>query len=703
MDEINRILSKEAGDRTKEELEYLHAHLNEMTEDEIQGLNNESVKSKTVLETNKIKMSDSGEVVMFSKPMPITDNSEQYNGTRYDIPSMDISGFKGHLTVNHSGSIMDIVGNVIGLQKGRNKITIDGIKFAVKENAMAQFAKDMLMGGFVTDFSIESIGPWPNDDGIYMNSALVGLSMVIVGNNKSATVNQIAYNSIEKAKKQGLDTSILEQEYPEVKETIDKSSAVSDNDVEMKFVTIKNSRNFAIEVTYKNAAGDDVKTTLQANSTIDVSEDQKDAVEKQINDAADPKAADNDVATIVKNAIKDATEPLVAKVNDLEKKIFDNSAQEPSFKKVNSTKTIDDLKNMDWRELSAKQINSAWDWLKGGNAEARKALVSINGYNLERLQEKKIVPNSITIADFGNFVINPELLSTIEGHRSNFQPLLSRVEFRETLSLEMAWLKRSGDIDMEEVENCDDGADGNLKPIKEYEATINRSNLQELAAVTPVCNAATRFLAADLLSDVAAGYRTDFDRKKAQLVIARLQQAVDSTGNKVPYNGTSDTTTLKSWIETWVKAQEEIMGGVFIFNQKTYGELLMRAIGAGISGPLAGLFTTGDQPLIAGSPYIVVPNELMPSLNSAETKSFTIEGSTVSITQAVFYADLSTFSGRTSGGLQYDLSTEASYEDGVSTKSAFQRNELVLRGSFFRGGAVRDDDKVASMFAAGVS
>jgi hypothetical protein len=53
--------------------------------------------------------------------------------------------------------------------------------------------------------------------------------------------------------------------------------------------------------------------------------------------------------------------------------------------------------------------------------------------------------------------------------------------------------------------------------------------------------------------------------------------------------------------------------------------------------------------------------------------------------------------------LRYDLSTEASYEIGGAVRSAFQRDELVLRGSFFRGGAIRDYEKVSSLFAAGVS
>jgi hypothetical protein len=78
-------------------------------------------------------------------------------------------------------------------------------------------------------------------------------------------------------------------------------------------------------------------------------------------------------------------------------------------------------------------------------------------------------------------------------------------------------------------------------------------------------------------------------------------------------------------------------------------------------------------------------------------------GGNVTVNHAVFYANLSNFTGRTSGGLQYDLSTDAAYEDGGTVKSAYQRNELVLRGSFFRGGAIKDTDQVSALLSPGVS
>lgn len=681
--------------------------------------NEDTTKNIVEVQLNRVSILDDGDgVVKFSKPLPITSNKEQFNGTRYDIDSMDISSYKGLITIDHSDSVKDIVGKVTGLAKDKSKVVIDGIKFAIEQSALARFAKDMLLAGFVTDFSIETIGPFPDEEGVYYNSQLVGLSMVIVGNNQLATVSTVAEKVLNTAKNDGLETNDLEN-YLKEDLGIDKQISSGHNE-NMKYVTVKNTRDFAVSVSYKNAADEDTKLTLDPGESVDVPEELVEDVEtqikkveppkKDIKDTKDATGADGQGDTDTKDGAGDAAasiakalSPIMEKMEKLEKTIFDNSAKEPEFRKISVVKTENALKDMDYRERAGMQINYAWEYLKGGNQESGRKLSSINEFHINELKKSGKVNNAVTVSDFGNFVISPELLRDIEGHRSNFTPFLSRLDWRETLALQMSFLKRDGDIDMEEVENCDDGADGNLKPISEYEATIQTKDLHELAAVTPVCNAATRFLAVDLLGDVTAGYRTDYDRKRAQLVVARLQQAVNSTGEKVSYDKTSSSTALASWIQTWIEVQEEIMGGLFIFNQKTYGQLLMEAISAGISGPLAGLFTTGDQPLIAGTPYVVVPNELLPSLNSGETKSFTVEGEVVTIDQAVFYFDPSTFTGRTSGGLNFDLSTEAAYEDNGTVKSAFQRNELVLRGSFFRNGAIKDEDKVASMFAAGVS
>lgn len=702
--------------------------------------------------------------VIFPKGLPITDSSVQRNGTSYDIATMDISEYKGQVTANHIDTLENIIAKVEGVEKTKNKVLVKSIQYAVKENPLARLAYNLLVNGFSTDFSIETYGPYPGDEGIYMNSKLIGLSQVVVGNNKGAAVNAIVKNSLEQSKEDGLDTAEVEKlveteiettisaehtddtpaESKEAKESreaeetakqaeieaeakkaAEEAKALKDKEQkennnkkeneEMKFVTIKNSRDFAVVVKYKNASGEEVETTLEPAKTVDVSEDQQAAVETQVKEAEAPRdeeaekaatdaarKAEEKAENALSAAVKSAISPLQGEYQKL-KEAFDKLAEEPKFVPADKKgKTDNKFADMGYKERHGKQINAAWEYLKLGRIESATVLNEINEVNLEALKADKKVENSMSISDFGNFVISPELLTEIQGYRTDYSAVIAATDWRETLSLEFAWMKRSGDINMTgvDLEPGEDG-DGNLKPISEYTAEPQVSKLEELAAVTPVCNAATRFLAVDLLSDVARGYRNDYDRKRAQLFVARLEQAVDANPtNSIDYTVGVTAESLVAWSQLWTKVAETTVNGTFVFNTATFSVIQQAAVQAGSNGPLANIFVTGAVPSIFGRPYIVVPNELMPTLNTGETKTFVVEGANVVIQHAVFYLDLNNFTGRTSGGLQYDLSTEAAYEVNGVVKSAYQRNELVLRGSFFRGGAVLDDARVSGMTSA---
>lgn len=369
-------------------------------------------------------------------------------------------------------------------------------------------------------------------------------------------------------------------------------------------------------------------------------------------------------------------------------------AEAPEFKKDENKAEISEL---NWKDRYNKQVNAAWEAFRAGSIEARKTLNEINEVNLNALKEAGIAKNSMTIASMGNFVIPPEMYKEIIGKRTDYTAIINATNWRETDSLEFAWLKRNGDIDMKNVALCDDGEDGNLKPISEYTAEPQTSKLEEMAAVTVVCNAATRFFAVDLLADVAAGYRNDYDRKRAQLVIARLEQAVLESGQSVDYAPTTDTEAMVAWLQSIAEISDATVNGTLIFNNKTFAQLKAHALQAGVNGPLSHIFTDGEIPQIFGTPYIVVPNDLMPTIESDDALAFMVDGEEVPITHAVFYADLSEFVGYTSGGLQYDVATEASYEINGTVRSAYQRNELVLRGSFFRGGAIKDVTRVSGI------
>ena len=187
--------------------------------------------------------------------------------------------------------------------------------------------------------------------------------------------------------------------------------------------------------------------------------------------------------------------------------------------------------------------------------------------------------------------------------------------------------------------------------------------MEEMAAVTPICDNATEYLAVDILADVAAGYRNDYDRKLAQLVVIRMQQAVNATGNTVEMEGETSIEKLVEFIKATTKVSDDVVNGKFVFNAKTKAQLVEYLFSAAAGGELGkDVITTGEFPTIFGYPYVVVPNDLMPTLGEGDTKSFkatnnetgNIETST--IYSPVLYGELVECRGKISAGLSLVIS-----------------------------------------------
>lgn len=663
-------------------------------------------------------------VVSFPNGLTITDDSRQRNGTRYDIDSMDISKYGGQLTGDHEDKLSSLIGEAIGVIKNEGRVSIQKIRYAIKENPYAQLAYDLLIGGFSKNFSIETIGMPTDTEGVWWDSELVGLSQVVTQNNYNARLNKLVHNSLERSKQNGLNVEGIEEKMiiPESEKETQTQIETTEPELENKTIEYKvevdtTEIENAIELAEKlngllennnkqeNKMEDPkietpvVETPVVETPVVEEPKTEAPIVEAPVTEV--PVIDENALADIVKNALAPLQAELEA-IKTEQKNAFDKSVEEPKFKKEENKNTMQKTENqyadMDFETRYQEQINAAWSAVKLNDVNAWTKLNAINAVNLDALKEAGIARNSMTIEDLGNFVIAPEMYNQIVGTRNDYTAILGVTEWRETNSLEFTWLKRVGDIDMKNVAMCDDGADGNLKPISEYSTTPMKSELEELAAVTVVCTAATRFGAVDLLADAAQGYRTDYDRKRAQLVIAKLEQAVDATGNSVAYDQSTDTKSLVSWLAAINEITDTTLNGTLVFNAKTFGELKRAALEAGISGPLAEILTGGASiPTIFGTPFVVVPNDLMPTLGGTDSVVVAVDGENITINHAVFYADLTTFTGRTSGGLQYDVSSQASYESNGVTKSAYQRNELVLRGSFFRGGAIKDNSRVSGI------
>lgn len=672
---------------------------------------------------------DGDGIVSFPNGLTISDDQPQRNGTRYDINSLDISKYGGQLTADHEDKLKNIIGRVEGISKDGGRLKVNKIVYAVKQNPYARLAYDLLVNGFSRSFSTETIGPMPSADGTNYNHELVGLSQVVTPNNYSANVNQLTQvvrNSLEEAQKDGLDVDGIEEQFmnhiseenmptDEAKTVeVDNEAKVNENpQAEVVEESTNEVESEKVENKFENEVDNAVDTTQETEAMVEALTELVRAI---VDDEINPEATDEDetsgVEEVVADDILNSADEDKKELNEMDKTEVKNAvldalkelqgdeASEPVFQKNEvANKQTNSLSNLDWKQRYGKQVNAAYDAFRNGNIAAREELAKINEYNFNALKESGKVSNAMTIESMGNFVLPPEMYEEIQGRRTDYTALINATEWRETDRLEFAWLKRKGDIDMKNVAMCDDGADGNLKPISEYEAEPVTSKLEEMAAVTVVCNAATRFLAADLLGDVAAGYRNDYDRKRAQLIIARMEQAVAETGLEVELNDDSDTSKIVAWLRATSEISDATVNGTFIFNNKTFAKLKEYALTAGVNGPLSSIFTDGEIPQIFGIPYIVVPNDLMPTIESDDEIKFQVDGKDVKITHSVFYADLSEFTGRTSGGLQYNVSTEASYEVGGQTRSAYQRNEMVLRGSFFRGGAIKDTSRVAGVIA----
>ena len=749
-------------------------------------------------------------VVYFPNGLTITDDSVMWSGTSYDIASLDIDTYPGQLTLDHIDSLGGdyLIGKVEGVKKQGNKVTVDSIRYAIDASENARRAYQLLVGGFSNAFSVETIGPWADDEtGVMSNHKLVGLSQVVMGNNKHAVANSInpatklekgevvedkeqctvvsqvkVANEVEpeegesvakevqepKAEEDSIETiveeventpeaeeakaenatevpagedaQVAESEEAEVEnaeeaESEEETEAVDDKEV------VEESEEEAVE-------SEEVETTEEDQPAESETEAEAEEVEADAEVPADEEATEAEEAE-TEEAEEEEVEKTEAETAETEEATEDEPAEEEAQENTNTNNSLgtemtkEEIQKMINEAVSAladaqapvaepekveteaetevdnaysleKHFNVAVKALKTKSALAYAELEKINERNLQALKAEGKVDNSMTIEDWGNFVLPPEMWNEIVGYRTDYSAILDATNWRETDRLEFAWLTRDGDIEMTNTAMCearpaDESDTSNLKPISTYGATQHVEQMEHLAAITPVCTAATKYLAVDLIQDAILGYRNNYDKKRAELVIAKLQEAVNLSGNKVAFDSAaSDENKLKTFINTIAEISDATSTGTFIFTQKTLLKI-MEYVTPRESALGDRVFDTGKDGIrrIFGTPYVVVPNNLMPSLDStAENPTFSyipVDASStapedIEITSTVFYGDLSLFQGYTSGGLQFDMDERVAYElPNGKVRSAYQRDEIVLRGYFFRGAAYRFPEAMAAI------
>lgn len=663
-------------------------------------------KNSIVVHVDKNAFKDDGEgKLIFPGGQIITDGSEQRNGSKYDIESMDVSEWNGTITADHNHSLMAVVGKALGFAKRGGKVVLDGIQFAIK-TAAGRLAYDLMREGYVRDMSIETYGPRPDEsDDAYYKAKLIGLSIVVVGNHKKARLNELALNSLARSKEEGLDTQELEQlfqddEKPAVNETPTENSEPPVETPEEKPEVNNNDKQ---ETTDMAEQVEDKKT-----------EEVKEQPAQNAAEATAPQIDMKEFGAAMQTAVAEAVKPLQDRIGQFEE-AFKESAQEPEFKKGEGNQkrssagnANQQLADMDWRDRTALQIQSLYSSLKGDRAAGDRAF-EINALHLEQLKKDGLASNALTLTDIGNFVIPPEMITDIKGHVSNYQPLLNLFKFQETMSLQTSWIERTGEIQMSDVEMEEDGANGDLKPISEPTYTTHNAELKEFAAVTPVDASAIRFSAADIVGDISRMFKRAYDRALAQSVIGRLEKALESNGHSITYDFSTanggNVGALVSLIEAWAEIAEHTPTGVYLMTMNTYLHLFQMSLRAGINSPLANIFTQGPDgiPRFVGLPYVIVPGDLLPNINTAGTKTWTFEDTSVTVNHAIMFADPSNFMGRVSGGLNFQVSTEAAYEQSGTVRSAFQRDKVLFRGYGYRKSALTLDDDVSGVLAPGVS
>lgn len=733
--------------------------LNSFEADVKQALHKETFQ----IDKNAFEADDKTGTITFPMGQVVMDGQTLRSGARYDMTSLDPSEFNGSVTADHAPFIGSIVAKT-SLYKRGGELLMNAIQFAVKENPLGQIAYDLYKNGFAHDFSIETYGPWPEYDGedddsegVFKDAQVCGLSCVVTGNSTVATMSLIR-NSLTTARKNGLDTKEAEQEFgvnaveeevvqpekpappvepvkpepvatapvtaepaPIVENAVEPVTQENINDKQeddMKFITVENSRNFALTVKYKNAADKETETELAPGATVDVSEDQKEALESQINSAKNPAEEEDKFSKALNAALEAQNAKFDEKMAEFTKNATDKNAIEPEFhadptahENRNLNFTASKLEEMGWEERTTQQLQAAYRSNKYNDPKAGEQLWAINQFNFNEMKKSDKKYNALSIDDLGNFVIPPELVTQIFGHVSNFQPLLEKFNFQETLSMITSWIVRTNRLHMQDVDMQDLGTNDDLKALSLPTYQTFSETLTEFASVTPVDASAIRFSAADIMQDITNQYKWAYDEALATSIIGRLESAVQANGQSEAFDIQSAADgpvgALTSMLDVWSPIVEWVPNGIFMMTQATQIQLMKYALEAGPNGPLANIFTTGADniPRFFNLPYVIVPTQIMPSLNTAlgNCPQLTFEGQTVTVQHSILLANPDNFMGRVSGGLQFQVSTEAAYEESGTVKSAFQRDKLVFRGYGYRKSAVTLPTDVAGVTSVVIS
>jgi len=94
-----------------------------------------NIKNQLQISVSNDGFVDQGDgVITFPSGLTITDDTIMRSGTRYDIPSLDISKYQGQITADHYDSLGTLIGKTMGVAKEGNRVVVSGIKYAVTQS-----------------------------------------------------------------------------------------------------------------------------------------------------------------------------------------------------------------------------------------------------------------------------------------------------------------------------------------------------------------------------------------------------------------------------------------------------------------------------------------------------------------------------------------------------------------------------------------
>lgn len=683
--------------------------------------------------------------VLFDTPQVITNGERQKDGTFYDIPTLDInSRWNGKLMDDHEYGWSNRLGTVIGAQKdaASNSVTIAGVKFS-RANPKSQLAMDMMLEGLV-EFSTGTLG-LTEDDGARRNHEVYELSLVGVGNNDAAAMNDA--DLLTTAAKNGIDLS---------KYNLNKGTTP------MKKFKVYNVNSFAVKLKHKNDAGQEQEVEVPANSSADLeSATPQEEVQAQLDSAQAPVAptdgegnpqpapapapspapgeqgggaATNGVTPEAFAALTNAFEALKTSMNT---PVTAQPGTVDDKRNLGNESMKDKVKNMTPGQRLYKQImlerNGAGS---GKNSDEYRA---INEFNADQLVSKGLFSDEMatnamddSAGSLGGLIPPYELLDKIAQCETNYDAFLNAFGFNDA-GLSYGWNVGIGDIDFQPTGYCAPSAQDGL------EVGLQNRTQERLATHSVICNKVSRFSPVNVINFVASRYQQAYKRALVAFALAEMQVAVDMrvTGwnrasgtdvaadptGSVDYPAAGQQDQIRAAVGIFTALSDCVQGGTYVMNAQTAAKLILDFNLAGQGDTQANGGTTrvnnyGALGVALGGTVVIVPNNMLPTLGTNGTVTVarsTEGGGNVTIDHAVFYTSTDNWYGVTNGALQFDVDSFGSYEVTVSktvtgggggtvsvteTRSAKQRGETVLFGEMYRGGGIFDFRSIGGIKAA---